>query len=68
MSVSIIAVIGVVGRVGSVSDGMGIVKPGDMIIVIISREGTAGYSADLAIARIHGILNIKPTEAENNGN
>lgn len=31
---------------------------GDTVIVIISRDNSSSYNADLAIARIHGILNI----------
>lgn len=40
------------------------VNAGDTIIVVISREEGDGYSADLAIARIHGILNLKSDEEE----
>lgn len=34
------------------------VYPGDTIIVVISRAATTGYAADLAIARIHGVINV----------
>ena len=34
------------------------IKAGDTIIVIISRSSTSGYSADMAIARIHGVINV----------
>lgn len=38
------------------------VDSGDTLIVIISRENSTAYNADLAIARIQGILNIKQEE------
>lgn len=34
------------------------IDPGDTVIVTISRESENSYNADLAIARIHGILNV----------
>lgn len=41
------------------------VDPGDTVIVVISRDSSLSYNADLAIARIHGILNIKKEEEDN---
>lgn len=45
------------GKMFEVESGTVEVMPGDTIIVIISRESSLSYNADLAIARIHGVLN-----------
>lgn len=45
------------GKMFEVESGTVEVMPGDTVIVIISRDSTDSYNADLAIARIHGVLN-----------
>lgn len=47
------------GTMFEVESGTIDVMPGDTIIVIISRESSSAYNADLAIARIHGVLNVR---------